>query len=326
MRRRSFTAATLAAALSRRALAQVEPEPWPGRRPVRIVYPFAAGGVGDAYARMLAEHCAQALGGTFLVENRTGASGAIGTAFVANQPADGHSFIMNSNSSQVVAPLVLRDPGFDPMRSLSPVTRLYRYGMYLLINPRIPARTVGEFVAWAKAQRRGVNMASVGVGSVGHLTAEMFSRRAGFAVEHIPYRGGPTTLLALAQGEADYVFDSVGNAQPTVKEGMIRGLAVTGLRRSPAVPEIPTILESGFQGFEDDVWFALYAPAGTPRTIIDAMNAETRRFLNSPTFQARLAANAHEGVGSTPEEVMADIVAETPRWEEVIRTLRIEKQ
>jgi len=325
MQRRHLAAATLAA-LARPALAQQEPEPWPGRRPVRIVYPFAAGGVGDAYARMLAEHCAQALGGTFVVENRTGASGAIGTAFVANQAPDGHSFIMNSNSSQVVAPLVLRDPGFDPMRSLAPVTRLYRYGMYLLINPRIPARTVGEFVDWAKAQRRGVNMASVGVGSVGHLTAEMFSRRAGFAVEHVPYRGGPTTLLALAQGEADYVFDSVGNAQPTVREGLIRGLAVTGRHRSPAVPDIPTVLESGFPGFEDDVWFALYAPAGTPRAIIDAMGAETRRFLNTPAFQARLAANAHEGVGSTPEEVMADIAAETPRWAEVIRTLKIEKQ
>ena len=292
---------------------------WPGGRPVRIIYPFTPGGPGDAYARLLAEHYARTLGGTFVVENRTGAAGTVGTAHVAGSPPDGHALIMNSNSSQVIAPLVLRDPGFDPERSLVPIVRLYSYGMYLVVGPHVPANSVAEFVAWAKSRPRGVNMASVGMGSGGHLTAELFRLRAGFEAEHVPYRGGSAAIVALSRGEADYMFDSVGNSHPFVREGRARGLAVTGPRRAEAVPEIPTLEESGYPGFHQEIWFGLLAPAGTPPAIVARLNAEGNRFLADPAFRGRLAQNAHEPMGGTQEEFVRYMAEDIARWREIVR-------
>lgn len=324
MRRRALVAlaATLgcgAALAPRRVSAQgAGAGAWPGSHPVRIIYPFTPGGPGDAYARLLAEHYARTLGGTFVVENRTGAAGTIGTAHVANSPPDGHTLIMNSNSSQVIAPLVLRDPGFDPERSLAPVVRLYSYGMYLVVGPHVPARSVAEFVAWAKSRPRGVNMASVGMGSGGHLTAELFRRHAGFEAEHVPYRGGSAAIVAISQEEADYMFDSVGNSQPFVREGRAKGLAVTGRHRAEAVPEVPTLEESGYPGFHQEIWFGLLAPAGTPAAIVARLNEEANRFLADPAFRQRLAQNAHEPMGGTPEEFARYMAEDIARWREVV--------
>jgi tripartite-type tricarboxylate transporter receptor subunit TctC len=296
---------------------------WPGNQPVRIVYPFTPGGPGDAYARLLAEHFARAFGGSFVVENRTGASGTIATAHVANSAPDGRTLIMNSNSSQVIAPLVLRDPGFDPERSLVPIVRMFSYGMYLVVGPHVPARNVAEFVAWAKSRPRGVNMASVGMGSGGHLTAELFRRRAGFEAEHIPYRGGSAAIVALSTGEADYMFDSVGNSQPFVADGRAKGLAVTGARRAPAVPNVPTLDEAGFPGFHHEIWFGLLAPAATPPALVVRLNEEANRFLADPAFRQRLAQNAHEPIGGTPQEFSRYMTEDIVRWREVVQTVGV---
>jgi tripartite-type tricarboxylate transporter receptor subunit TctC len=308
-----------AARATRRAAAQPGAGEWPGTRPVRIVHPSQAGGPGDVYTRLLAEHLSRTLGGTFVVENRIGGTGTIGTAHVAQAAPDGWTLLLSSNTAHVVAPLVLRDLPFDPVRHFAPVVAIYRYGMMLIVNPRLPVRDTAEFVAWGKARPAGVNMASVGIGSVGHLMAERFHLRAGIPRVHIPYRGGPAAVLAVAQGESDYIFDNIGNSGALLREGRLRGLALTGRNRAPQMPEIPTLAEAGFPGFTETVWFGLYAPAGTPRPILDRLNAETNRWMETPAIRSRMAEGAHEPMGGGPE-VMAEYWAEERGlWSEVVR-------
>jgi len=166
-------------------------------------------------------------------------------------------------------------------------------------------------------------MAGVGMGSGGHLMAERFRRRAGFEAEHVPYRGGSAAIVAIAQGEADYMFDSVGNSQPFVRDGRAKGLAVTGRRRAAAVPEVPTLEEAGYPGFHEEIWFGLLAPAGTPAPVVARLNAEANRFLADPAFRARLEQNAHEPMGGTPEEFAAYMAEDIARWREVVRETQV---
>ncbi|MBX9700802.1 MAG: tripartite tricarboxylate transporter substrate binding protein [Acetobacteraceae bacterium] len=292
---------------------------WPMRGPVRIISASPPGTPQDLYARSLAEHCSRTLGGTFVVENRTGAAGTIGVAAVANSAPDGYTFSFNSNTSQTIAPQVMRNVGFDPVRSLSPVVLLYKYGMYLMINPAIPARNTPEFVAWARAQDGKVNIASVGLGSGGHLMGERVRHLGGFRAEPIHYRGSPPALLAVAQGECHYIVDNLGASEPLRKDGKLRGLALTGRRRNPGAPDIPTLAEDGLPGFDQEIWFGISAPAGTPRPIIDKLNAEANTWLRGEAIQVRMHGFMHEPLGGTPE-AFAEFAAWDARiWTEVIK-------
>jgi tripartite-type tricarboxylate transporter receptor subunit TctC len=301
------------------ALAQGLAAVWPGARPVRIICPSPPGTPQDLYARQLAEHWSRTLGGTFVVENRTGAAGTIGMAYVANSAPDGYTLVFNSNTAQTISPQVMRDVGFDPVRSFTPVVLVYKYGMYLLITPAIPARSTQEFLAWARAKLGGVNMASVGMGSGGQLMGERIRLLGGFRAEPIHYRGSPPALLAVAQGECDYIMDNIGASEPLRKEGRLRGLALTGRARSPAAPGVPTLGEEGLPGFDQEIWFGLSAPAGTPRPIVERLNVEANRWLQGETVRARMAGFAHEAMGGTPE-AFAEFAAWDGRvWSEVVR-------
>jgi len=319
VRRRGMLAGLGLAAAATPRIARAQAEAWPGNRPVRIVHPSQPGGPGDVYTRLLCEHLGRAFGGTFVTENRVGGTGTIGTVMVAQAPADGWTLLMTSNTAHVVAPLVLRNPGFDPVRDFAPVAAIYRYGMMLIVSPRILARSTAEFVTWAKAQPNGVNMASVGTGSVGHLMAERFHLRADFQRVHVPYRGGPAAVLAVAQGESDYIFDNIGNSGALIREGRLNGLALTGPGRSRVMPEIPTLAEVGYPGFQEEVWFGLYAPSGTPRAIIDRLNVETNRWIASPAIQQRMLEGAHEPMGGSPEDLAEYWRRERAMWTEVVR-------
>jgi len=315
MRRRPILAAPLAL-LARPALAQPA---WPLARPVRIILPSPPGTPQDFYVRSLCEHYARAYGGTFLVENRAGASGTIGLAAVANAPADGYTLAFNSNTAQTISPLVLKDAGFDPMKSFAPVILFYKYGMFLLITAGIPARNTREFLTWARAKRPSVNIASVGLGSGGMLMGERVKLRGGFAGEAIHYRGSAPALLAVAQGECDYIMDNVGASAPLRAEGRLRGLALTGKRRSPFLPDIPTLAEDGLPGFEEEIWFGLNAPAGTPAAIVQKLNAEGNRWLQTEDIRTRMAGFMHEAMGGPPE-AFADFAAWDQRiWADVVR-------
>ena len=304
-------------ALPRPALAQTPA--WPGTRPVRLITPSTLGHPGDTYTRLMAEHHARSFGGTFVVENRIGATGSIAIGHAAQQPPDGWTFLSASNTAHVVAPLMLRGLAFDPVRDFVSVAPLFRYGMILIVASRVPARTMAEFVAWARTQPRGTSMASVGIGSVGHLTAERFRQMADFPAVHVPYRGAAPAMVAITAGESDWVFDSIGNSAELLRSGRVRGLALTGPERSPLMPEIPTLAEVGYPGLLEEVWFGLWAPTGTPRPIIERVNAATNAWLALPDTRARFAAGAHTAMPGTPEDMDRFWTEDRGRWTALVR-------
>jgi len=296
---------------------------WPNR-PVRVINPFPPGGPGDTYARLLSEHFSKVFGQPFIVENRSGGTGAIGTQAVMRSAPDGHVLLFTSISGFTLPPLLLKQPVFDPQRDFAPVSLLVRYPFYLVANPRF--KSVRQLVEEAKARPGKLNFSSVGTGSGGHFCAERFRLKAGIEVQHVPYNGAPAALMGVASGQVDYYFDSVGNAQPLVRDGKISGLAITGERRMPIVPEVPTMAEAGFAGFEPDLWLGLLAPAGTPEPVIRAMNTECDRFLAQPAIVERLHNAAYNPAGGPPEVFARRIREDVAEWGEVVRAANMSMQ
>jgi len=296
---------------------------WPNR-PVRVINPFPPGGPGDTYARLLSAHFAERFGQPFIVENRSGGTGAVGTQAVMRSPPDGHVLLFTSISGFTLPPLLLKQPIFDPQRDFAPVSLLIRYPFYLVANPRFTS--VRQLVEEAKARPGKLNFSSVGTGSGGHFCAERFRLKAGIEVQHVPYNGAPAALMGVASGQVDYYFDSVGNAQPLVKDGKISGLAITGERRMPIVPEVPTMAEAGFPGFEADLWLGLLAPLGTPAPVIAALNAECDRFLVLPATRERLHNAAYNPAGGPPEVFARRIREDVAEWGEVVRLAHMSMQ
>ena len=305
-----------AAALLPLPAAAADESGWPNR-PVRVVNPFPPGGPGDIYARLLSEHFSRVFGQPFVVENRSGGTGAVGTSAVQRSAPDGHTLLFTSISGYSLPPLLLKTPVFDPQRDFAPVSLLIRYPFYLVANPRFAS--VAQLVAEAKARPGKLNFSSVGTGSGGHFCAERFRLRAGIDVVHVPYNGAPAALMGVATGQVDYYFDSVGNSQPLVREGKIVGLAITGPRRMPIVPDVPTMAEAGFPGFDADLWLGLLAPLGTPEPIIRALNIECDRFLALPATRERLHIAAYNAAGGPPEVFARRIVEDAAEWGEVVR-------
>jgi tripartite-type tricarboxylate transporter receptor subunit TctC len=296
---------------------------WPNR-PVRVINPFPPGGPGDTYARLLSAHFAERFGQPFIVENRAGGTGAVGTLAVMRSPPDGHALLFTSISGYSLPPLLLQQPVFDPQRDFAPVSLLIRYPFYLVANPRFAS--VRQLVEAAKARPGTMNFSSVGTGSGGHFCAERFRLKAGIEVQHVPYNGAPAALMGVASGQVDYYFDSVGNAQPLVKDGKISGLAITGDRRMPIVPDVPTMAEAGFPGFEADLWLGLLAPLGTPAPVIAALNAECDRFLALPATRERLHTAAYNPAGGPPEVFARRIREDAEEWGEVVRLAQMRMQ
>jgi len=296
---------------------------WP-LRPVRVVVPFAPGGPTDIYARLMAEHLGRTFGQPFVVENRAGATGSVGTMLVARAAPDGHTLLFPSSSSYVIAPLVLRDAGFDPLKDFLPVSLVANCPFYMLASPAMPVRSVAEFVAFARERPGRLNFSSPGVGSAGHFVAELFLHRAGIQAVHVPFNGAAPSVTAVAAGDVQFAFDTVGTAQPLVAEGRIRGLALTGARRMDVVAEVPTLAEAGFEGFDAALWVGLLAPVGTPSAIIEAMNAAIDRLLVTPEARARIAAAGYEPGGGPPGAMQRRILEETRVWGEVKRVAGIQ--
>jgi tripartite-type tricarboxylate transporter receptor subunit TctC len=292
---------------------------WPMRGPVRIIIPSPPGTPQDLYARSIGEHWGRAFGGTFVVENRPGAAGTIGMTFVANQPPDGYTLSFNSNTAQTISPQVMRNVGFDPARSFTPVVLLYKYGMVLIINPAIPARSTQEFIAWARARTGKVNIASVGLGSGGHLMGERVRLLGGFTAEPIHYRGSPPALLAVSQGECDYIVDNLGASEGLRKDGRLRALALTGRNRAPSEPELPLLSEVGMPGFDQEIWFGVSGPAGLPRPVVERLNTEANRWLQGEAIRGRMASLMHEPMGGPPEAFRDYAAADARVWADVVR-------
>ena len=292
-------------------------------RLVRIVVPFPAGGPTDVYARIIADNLHKAWGQPVIVENVPGAVGAIGTRQVARAAADGHTLLFTSNSAHVINPLLQEKPHFDGVKDFAPISMLLHYPFYLVVNNDVPAKSVSELVALARSKPGQLNFATFGPGSGTHLVAEMFKIQAGIDAVHVPYRGVAGMQQGLMTGDAHFMFDSIGSSKPLVDAGKFRALAVTGKERSPAVPELPSLAEAGFTGFDARIWLGFFAPVGTPAAIIAKLQGQIARAVASPQLHDQIVRNGAQPVGSTPEFLLAHIREETPRWAEIIEKVEL---
>jgi tripartite-type tricarboxylate transporter receptor subunit TctC len=285
------------------------PADYPGRS-IRIVVPLAAGGNVDIVARTMAEQISKSLGQAVLVENRPGASSLVGTQFVAKSAPDGYTLLAIANTFATVPSLVL-NPGYDPLKDFTGITLTCLVPQVLIVNPAFPAQSVRELIALARAQPGKTSYASSGNGSTGHMAAELFSRQAGVKMLHVPYKGNSQALVDVIGGQVNMMFDQVSTSAPQIRAGKVRALAVTSLRRSPLLPELPTADEAGLPGFEDITFNGLVAPAGTPREILSRVNRAVAEAVRTPDLHKRFLERGVELVASaSPEDFTAYVKAE----------------
>lgn len=294
------------------------------QRPVTIIVPFPAGGPSDGYTRLIAQKLHAKLGQPFIIDNRPGATGMIGTAAVARAKPDGYTLLLASNSSQLISPLVRASAPYDPLRDFEPITILGRYPFCLIVNNAVPARTIGEFTALAKNQPGKLFYGTIGEGSGTHLMAEMFKQQAGIDLVQVPYKGGAAVNTALIAGEVQAYFDGVGSAKPLVDAGRVRALAVTGASRSALLPNVPTLGESGLRGFDPTIWLGMFAPRGTPDAVVQALYKEIKQILETDQeVRDRFADAGTEILGLDPQQASQSMRDEQVAWKALIQRLNI---
>jgi tripartite-type tricarboxylate transporter receptor subunit TctC len=290
-------------------------------RPVTIVVPFAAGGASDILARQLGKQLTQVLGQSFISDNRVGAGGAVGARAVARAAPNGYTLIMGTNASHAIAATINKNLGYDPLRNFAPISLVAHVPQILMVNPSLPVNNVKELIAYAKANPGTLNYSSAGNGTPGHLGMELFKIMAGVEMTHVPYQGGGPALLALAGGQIQLMADNVNAALPQIKAGKVKAIAVTTSRRSSALPDLPTIAEQALPGFDSGSWFALFAPAETPRDIVGKLNAEVVKALNVPEVRATLLAQGAEPSAGTPEELTKLMRDDIEKWSRVVEKI-----
>jgi tripartite-type tricarboxylate transporter receptor subunit TctC len=292
-------------------------------KPVRIIVPFAPAGLADNSARVIAEPLSARLGQQVLVENRGGAGGNIGTQVVAQAAPDGYTLLLAYDGTLVINPHVYARIPFDTLRDFAPVTKLGDATLILVAHPSLPAKNLAEFLAYARSGARAFPYGTSGTGNTTHLVGELLRQRAGIALEHIPYKGGGPAIIDVLGGQIPLVFTAVATAQQYVKAGRLVALAVPSGKRSSALPDTPTFVESGIPDFDVDSWVGIMAPAKTPRAVVERLQRELAAVLRNPTVRERYGALGIEPVGNLPEEFGAQIRADLARWEKVVRTANI---
>lgn len=307
-------------AVSQPAVGQTQ-QTYPNR-PIRFLVPLAAGGGTDIAARLFGQKLSDAWGQQVVTDNRPGAGGVIGADLAAKAAPDGYT-LMIGTASHTVLPSMHKKLPYDIIKDFAPITNLIAYAHLMLLHPSVPAKSVKEFIALARARPGQINFASGGTGSTAHLQSEMFKSMTGIDIVHVPYKGTGAALIGFLAGEAGLAFYSVSATMPHIKAGRLRALASTGDKRAPSLPELPTVAEAGVPGFEASTWAGMLAPAGTSRPIITKLHAELTRILQLPDVKERLAVNDFEAVGNTPEAFAAFIRKEVDRWAKVIRDARI---
>jgi tripartite-type tricarboxylate transporter receptor subunit TctC len=299
----------------------VQAQPFPSK-PVRIVVPFPAGGPTDIVARAMAQKMTEGLGQTVLVENRAGAGGALGSEAVAKSPADGHIVLMGTIGGLAVAMSLLPNRGYDTLRDFAPITQAVNVTNILVTHPSVPARSVKDLLALARARPGTLNYASSGNGTVTHLAGELLKLMGGVDIVHVPYKGGAPALTALVGGETDMSYENALLIVPQIKAGKARALAVTGARRSPLLPDLPTVGET-LPGYSASGWYGLVAPAATPKDALAKLNAAAVRALRAPDVVERLSSQGAEPVGNTPDEWATFIRTEIDKWGKVVKAAKM---
>ena len=293
-------------------------QPYPAK-PVKIVVPFAAGGAVDILTRVLSEKLAPALGQQIVVEPMVGAGGNIGSAAVAKAAPDGYTLLMATTGTHTINPGLYKNMPFDALKDFAPITLVASVPNILVVHPDVPVKSVNELVALAKSQPGKLNFASFGHGTSNHLSGELFKSVAGVDVVHVPYKSAPQAVLEIVGGQVNFAFVNAPLALPQVRAGKLRALAVTGARRSPAVPDLPTMAEAGLPEFVVESWYGLMAPAGTPEPVIRRIRDETLKVLARPDLVEAFAKQGADVVTSTPAEFSTMVASEKDRWAEVIR-------
>ncbi len=315
-----FAACLLLAFSAPFALAQA----WPTKT-VKMVVPFPAGGPTDVLTRVLAEKLSRELGQPVVVDNKPGAGGSIGSDLVAKSPADGYTLLMATGSTHSVGPYLQKLP-YDPQRDFTPVIYVGYATNLLLASPVLGVGSVREFIELAKKSPGKYNYSTSGVGSVAHLTSEMFASMAGIKLTHVPYKGTQLSIPDLMSGQVAILFDNLMTGKPHVDAKKLKALGISSLQRSALVPDIPTIAESGLQGFDSWNYFGIFGPANLPRTVSERVNAEMNKILKDPAVRERFAQLGFEITGGTPADFAAVIQSEAQKWSRVIREANVKPE
>ncbi|MCX7261571.1 MAG: tripartite tricarboxylate transporter substrate binding protein [Burkholderiales bacterium] len=302
------------------ALAQAYPN-----KPIKLIVPFAPGGFTDVVARILGQKLSVSLGQPFVIENKAGAGSTIGTDFVAKAAPDGYTLVMVS-TTHVISPSIYPKLPYDPIKSFTPVGKLVDSAYVLLVNPKVPANNVAEFIALAKASPDKIHYASSGNGSAQHLMGGMFAAMTGVKMKHVPYKGSGGAANDLVAGVVESSFAGVPNAMAQVPAGRLKALAVTTSKRIPQLPDVPTMQEAGVPGYNASIWLGLLAPAGTPRDVVMKLNAEIAKVLSAADTKKELYAAGVEADISSPEALNTLMVQELDRWGKVIKDAGITMQ
>jgi tripartite-type tricarboxylate transporter receptor subunit TctC len=310
----ALACAAAALVASHGALAQS----WP-TKPVRIVVPFTPGGNTDIVARMVGEGLARTFGQPFVVENKPGAAGLVGATAVAKSPADGYTFLMGTVGTHAINAGLYSKMPYDTVKDFTPVTLVASVPNILVVHPSLPVNSVKDLIGYLKANPDKANFASSGSGTSIHLSGELFKIRTGIEMQHIAYKGSPPALADVMGGQVQLMFDNLPTSLPHVKAGKLKALAVTTPKRIPALPNVPTVAESGLPGFETGSWFGLLAPAGTPKDIVAKVDAEIRKMVDNPEFREKLIQQGAEPVGMGSEQFAAHIKSELAKWGEVVK-------
>jgi tripartite-type tricarboxylate transporter receptor subunit TctC len=292
-------------------------------KPVRLIVAFPPGGSTDIIARLVGHKLSERLGQQVIIDNRGGAGGMIGTDLAAKSPADGYTLTMGTTSTHVIAPAAYPSVKYDPVKDFVPLTLVASTPYLLVLNPSVPAKTLKDFVALMKSQPGKLNYASAGAGSTTHLAMEMLKLASGTDIVHVPYNGNGPAGTAVLGGQVQALFGSMPAVLPQAKAGKVRPIAVGTSKRSPALPDVPTVAEQGYPGFETSQWYGLNAPANTPEPIIRRLAQEAAKAAKSAWVLERFKADDAEAVGSTPQEYAAFVKKEQERWSKVVRAANI---
>jgi tripartite-type tricarboxylate transporter receptor subunit TctC len=317
---RLVVGAALLLAIGRAPPAQAQDYP---NQTVKIVVPFVAGGGVDVVARIIAPRLGEELGQSVIIENRGGAGGMLGAAAVAQAPPDGYTFLLGTGSTHGTNSSVYAKVSYDPVHDFVPVVLVSTSPLLLVVRPSLPAKSVAELIALARSRPGELSFGSYGTGSINHLGAELFNSMAKIQTNHIPYRGSAPALTDLIGGRLDFTFDGVSTSLGYVQAGTIRLIGVAAPGRSPVLPDQPTISESGLPGFDTMVWFGLFAPAGTPKRVVDLVNRKANVVLASPRVREGFAKLGIEAVGGGPEVLVKKVQTEMQKWADLVREKNI---
>ncbi len=316
--RRFALGALVALACAGSALAGARAQTYPDK-PIRLIVPFTPGGVTDNIGRVLAERMDRELGQSFIIDNRAGANGRIGTDAVAKAAPDGYTLLLGGIGALTIHPHMLKLP-YDPVNDFVPISLVATNDVVIVVNPKLPVKTPAELVAYAKANGAKMQYGSSGIGAPTHLAAELFKSRVGSAMVHVPYKGDSAAVMDVVAGNVDLSFSTVSATLSLIQAGKLRAIAMTGLQRSQSLPDVPTLDETVLKGFNADTWVGLFAPARTPDPIIKRLYEATKAALADPDVARKLIAGGNNIVGNDTAQFRAFLEAESKKWGDVIRT------